>query len=154
MFLPDYRLEYLFSYTAQVRLPPEIVGSVPDGIRAYFHVTGGEAHGPKVKGQFTQARADSVLVRSDGIAILDVRGALETDDGALVYLPYTGMADLGSDGYEKFLRGELPPIVRLRGVPRFRTSHPSYLWLNRMQCLNIGDVETATGIVRYDVYAT
>jgi Protein of unknown function (DUF3237) len=152
--MPNYRLEYIFSYTAHVRLPPEIIGPVPDGIRAYVYVTGGEAHGPKVKGTFTPVRAEGVLVRTDGIAILDVRGTLETDDGALIYLPYSGMGDLGPGGYEKFLRGELPPRVSLRGVPTFRTSHPSYLWLNRLQCLNVGDVETTTGIVRYDVYAT
>ena len=31
----------------------------------------------------------------------------------------------------------------LRGVPRFLTSHPNYLWLNRLQCLNVGDVDLA-----------
>jgi hypothetical protein len=154
MFMPDYRLEYIFSYTAHVRLPPEIIGPVPDGIRAYVYVTGGEAHGPKVKGIFEQVRADEVLVRRDGVAILDVRGTLQTGDGALIYVSYTGMGDLGPDGYEQFLRGELPPRVGLRGSPRFRASHSSYLWLNRLQCLNVGDVETATGIVRYDVYVT
>jgi hypothetical protein len=122
------------------------------GLMSY--VIRGEAHGPKVKGTFTPDRAEEVLVRKDGIAILDVRGKLQTDDGALIYLPYTGMGDLGPDGYERFLRGELPPRISLRGVPRFRTSDPSYLWLNRLQCLNVGDVETATGTVRYDVYAT
>jgi hypothetical protein len=154
MFLPDYRLEYIFSYTAHTRLPPKIVGPVPDGVRAYVYVIRGEAHGPMVKGTFTSDRAEEVLVRKDGIVILDVRGTLKTDDGASIYFPYTGMGDLGPDGYEKFLRGELPPRVSLRGVPRFRTSDASYLWLNRLQCLNVGDVETATGIVRYDVYAT
>src|ERR1700722_18813896 len=73
MFLPDYRLEYIFSYTAHTRLPPEIVGPVPDGVRAYVYVIRGEAHGPKVKGTFTPDRAEEVLVRKDGIVILDVR---------------------------------------------------------------------------------
>jgi hypothetical protein len=154
MFMPDYRLDYIFSYTAHVRLPPEIIGPEPDGIRAYVYVTSGEAHGPKVKGTFAAVRADEVLVRRDGVAILDVRGTLKTGDGALIYVPYTGIGDLGPDGYERFRRGELPPRIGLRGVPRFRTSHASYMWLNRLQCLNVGDVETATGIVRYDVYAT
>jgi len=155
MFFPDYRLEYIFSYTAHVRLPPEIIGPAPDGVRAYVYVTGGEAHGPKVKGTFTAGRAEEVLVRKDGVVILDVGSTpLETGDQALIYLPYTGMGDLGADGYERFLRGELPPRVSLRGVPRFRTSYPSYLWLNRLQCLNVGEIETATGILQYDVYAT
>jgi hypothetical protein len=49
MFMRDYHLEYIFSYTAHARLPPEIIGPVPDGIRAYVYVTGGEAYGPKVR---------------------------------------------------------------------------------------------------------
>ena len=51
MFSPDYRLEYIFSYTAQVRLPPEVIGPVPEGVRANFYVTGGEMHGPKITGE-------------------------------------------------------------------------------------------------------
>jgi hypothetical protein len=154
MFVPDYRLEYIFSYTSQLRLPPEIIGPVPSGIRVSLYTIGGEAHGPKVKGTFVPARAHWALLRSDGIAILDVRATVQTAEEALIHLPWTGMTDLGPDGYERFLRGEVPPRLSLRGVPRFRTSHPSYLWLNRLQCLNVGDADMVTGVVKYDVYAT
>jgi hypothetical protein len=33
---------FSFSYTAQVRLPPEVIGATPDGIRANFYVIGGQ----------------------------------------------------------------------------------------------------------------
>ena len=33
MFVPDYRPEYIFSYTAQVRLPPEVIGLQRRGAR-------------------------------------------------------------------------------------------------------------------------
>jgi hypothetical protein len=49
MFVPDYRPEYIFSYTAQVQLPPEVIGPTPDGIRANFYVIGEEVEGPKLK---------------------------------------------------------------------------------------------------------
>jgi len=39
MFFPKYRSEYIFSYTAQVRLPPEVIGPTPDGIRANFYMS-------------------------------------------------------------------------------------------------------------------
>jgi hypothetical protein len=29
IFVPDYGPEYIFSYTAQVRLPPEVIGPDP-----------------------------------------------------------------------------------------------------------------------------
>jgi hypothetical protein len=32
MFVSDYRPEYIFSYAAQVRLPPEVVGPTPEGM--------------------------------------------------------------------------------------------------------------------------
>jgi hypothetical protein len=153
MFVPGYRPEYIFSYTAQVRLPPEVIGPTPDGIRANFYVTGGDVDGPKLKGKIVPVGADWLLIRRDGVAILDVRATIETHDGALIYVPYSGVADLGPDGYNNFLSGNLPQRATIRAVPRFHTSHPSYLWINRLQCLNVGDVDLTTGLVRYDVYA-
>ena len=154
MYLPDYRLEYIFSYTARVRLPPEVIGPTPDGIRVNFYLTGGEVDGPKLKGSFAPVGADWLLIRRDGVAILDVRATIETQDGALIYLPYSGVCDLGPEGYDRFLNGTLPERATLRGVPRFHTSHPSYQWLNRVQCLNVGEVNLTAGVVQYDVYAT
>ena len=93
MFFSDYRPEYIFSYTAQLRLPPEIIGPTPDGIRANFYVIGGEVDGPKLKGKIVPVGADWLLIRRDGVAILDVRTTIETYNGALIYLPYTGVCD-------------------------------------------------------------
>ena len=95
-----------------------------------------------------------MLIRRDGIALLDVPATVKTHDEALIYVPYTGMIDFGPDDYEKFLQGDLPERASIRAVPRFLTAHPSYLWINRLQCLSVGDVVPATGLVRYDVYAT
>jgi Protein of unknown function (DUF3237) len=154
MFVANYNLTHLFSYTATVRLPPEVIGPIPEGIRANFYVTGGEVHGPRIKGTIEPVGADWLLIRRDGVGILDVRATFRTDDGALIYAPIGGVADLGTDGYDKFLQGELPSRVEIRTVPRFQTAAPAYLWLNRLQCLNVGYIETATGTVQYDVYAT
>jgi hypothetical protein len=35
MFVSNYNLTHLFSYTATVRLPPEVIGPVPEGIRGH-----------------------------------------------------------------------------------------------------------------------
>jgi hypothetical protein len=78
---------------------------------------------------------------------------IETHDSGLVYLFYTGVADLGEDGYEKFLSGDLPPTGQLRTAARIQTAHPAYTWLNRLQLLNIGEVDFARVAVRYDTYA-
>jgi hypothetical protein len=40
-----YQLEHVFSHTATFH-PPEVIGPVAGGIRANFHVWGGEVTGP------------------------------------------------------------------------------------------------------------
>ena len=68
-------------------------------------------------------------------------------------IEYTGVGDLGEDGYQKFLQSALPRTVPLRVVPRVHTAHPAYQWLNRLQYLNIGEADLERFEVRYDMYA-
>lgn len=147
-----YQLEHIFSYSAQLH-PPEIIGPVAEGIRANFYVASGEVSGPRVQGILRPVGGDWITMRSDGVAILDVRATVETHNQALIYLSYSGVADFGLDGYQSFARGELPPRFPIQAVMRTQTAHPAYQWLNRLQCLNIGEVDSARLVVRYDVYA-
>lgn len=148
----DYELKHLFSYRVSLN-PPEVIGPVPEGIRANFYVADGEVSGPKVYGKVRPIGGDWLTLRTDGVGILDVRATFETQDEALIYVTYTGVGDLGEDGYERFLRGELPNTVSLRVVPRFQTTNPDYQWLNRLQCVGIGEVNLESLEVSYDVYA-
>jgi hypothetical protein len=148
----DYSLEHLFSYVVSLERP-QMIGALPEGIRAIYYVTKGEVTGPKLRGRILPGGGSWLTVRTDGVGIIDVRSTLESDDGALIYNAYTGVEDLGEDGYQKFLRGEFPPSLKLRVAPRFHTSHPEYLWLNRLQCLSIGEVDVQRLEARYDVYA-
>ena len=78
---------------------------------------------------------------------------MEMEDGALIYTTYGGVADLGPDGYERFLAGNPPAKVPLRIAPRYYTGHADYLWLNRLQCIGIGEVDMQQMRVTYDIYA-
>ena len=147
----DYNLEHIFSYTVTLEL--EVIGPVPEGIRVNLYVTDGEVKGPKVHGKVRPVGGDWLTIRTDGVGILDVRATIETREGALVYAAYTGVGDIGEDGYERFLREGPPPRVSLRIVPRFLTAHPDLLWLNRLQCLGIGEFTAENLEVSYDVYA-
>jgi hypothetical protein len=40
----------------------------------------------------------------------------------------------------------------VRATPRFRTAHPAYAWMNRLQCISIGQATPATPEVLFDVY--
>lgn len=148
----DYRLEHLFSFNALLEM--DVIGAVAEGVRVNFRVTSGEISGPRLQGKLRPTGGDWLTLRTDGVSILDVRVTFETDDGALIYASYTGVADLGEDGYQKFLGGEPPASgLPLRVAPRYQTSHPSYTWLNRLQCLGIGQAFLERGEVRYDIYA-
>jgi Protein of unknown function (DUF3237) len=149
----DYKLEHIFSYTGTLASPPEMIGPVPEGTRVNFYSTGGEITGPRLRGRIRPVGGDWVTVRKDGVAILDVRTTFETHDGALILVTYQGLVDFGEDGHDKFLRGDLPEAVQLRISPRLLTSHPEYLWLNRLHCFGVGEYRPADNQAMYDVYA-
>jgi Protein of unknown function (DUF3237) len=148
----DYSLEYLFSYHLRLN-PLEVGGAVPDGIRASLCMTDGTVTGKKIHGKLKPISGNWFTVRPDGVAITDVRGTIETNDRALIYLSYTGVMDLGEDGYRKFLEGKLPPIAKIRNAPRFQTAHPKYDWINRVQCISEAEVDFTKFEADYDVYA-
>lgn len=149
----DYKLEHILSFTGIGCNAPEVIGPVPEGIRMNFYNAGGEVIGPRIRGRLRAAGGDWVTVRKDGVALLDVRVTFETHEGALILVTYQGMADFGEYGYDKFLGGEFPPAVHLRISPHFFTSHPAYLWLNRLHCFGVGEYNPAARSATYDVYA-
>jgi hypothetical protein len=149
----EYSLDYLMSYNAALE-PPEIIGPTPDGLRVNAYSSGGEVSGPKIQGKILPMGGDWFTLRPDGIGILDVRVTIKTNDGALIYLSYNGVADLGIDGYEKFMKGEnTPQEMHVRTNPKISTAHPNYIWLNRLFCLGIGKLSADGSEIIYDVYA-
>lgn len=149
----ELRGEPLFAMHATLQAPPELIGPVPEGIRATFYVSGGRVEGPRLRGRLRAVGADWFTLRRDGVGVLDVRATIETDDGALIQVDYSGLGDAGEDAYERFLAGELPPRLALRTGPRLRTAHPDYQWLQRLYCVGVGEADLQTFEVRYQVYA-
>jgi hypothetical protein len=105
-----------------------------------------------LSGKIRPTGADWATIGRDGAVVIDVRATLETDDGALIQLTYTGRGDLGDGGYESFLRGDPVPVTELRIVPVMQCSHPDYLWLDRLQFMGVGAADLANLSVSYDVY--
>ena len=123
----DYTLEHIFSYNATLA-PPEVIGPLPEGIRVNVYATGGEVRGPRLQGKIRPVGGDWLTVRQDGVGILDVRATIELHDGALIYITYTGVIDLGADGYQQFLQGH-----QCRVEPRFGW-HPVSIPPMRITC--------------------
>ena len=149
----DYRLEHIMSFTAKLG-ERELIGPVPGGMRVNVHVSGGEVTGPRVSGKLRSVGGDWLTIRPDGVAALDVRFTIETGDGALIYVTYSGTSDWGEDGYERSLQGAAPAAgAPIHITPRFYASHPNYLWLNRIHCLGVGQARDDRSEVAFDVYA-
>jgi hypothetical protein len=148
-----HRLEYLGTVSVHLGRPPEDLGVLPQGLRRTFYIVSGACVGPRLNATIRPVGADWMLIQRDGLAIPNVRTTWETPDGALLYGEYSGVFDLGEDGYENALRNQFPtrPVVQL--APRFVTSHPRYLWLNRRQCVGIGQVDMDRLFVQYDLHA-
>lgn len=147
-----YQTEHLFSYRSAISAP-EVIGPCPGDIRFNFPLTGGEVWGPKLAGKVRSGGVDFATLRTDGVILLDVRGTLESADGALIDVAYGGVLDLGPEGHTNFLNGIMPAELKIRATPRFRTAHPAYQWLNRLQCYSIGEADLAKQEISYDVYA-
>jgi hypothetical protein len=153
MAMLDYALDYRFTMRASAAGAPQIVGSTAAGIRAVFPIGGGEIDGPALRGRILPGGADWLTLRSDGVALIDVRLVLESHDGALIDCRYEGIADFGEDAHARMLAGALPPQARIRVAPRFLTADPRYLGFNRTHALGIGEVDFERMRIAYDVYA-
>jgi len=134
-------------------MPPEAIGPVSEGLRVTFYISGGDVSGPRCTGKVLPVGGDWILLRRDGVGMVDCRATFQTDDGALIYTSYKGVLDPGPDAYEQFLNGTLAPVFPIRIAPRFQTAHPAYAWMNRVQAYGVGEVNMATASVTYQVYA-
>ena len=69
---------------------------------------------------------DWVTAKGDETFELDLRVTLETDDGALIHMTFTGVRD---DAHHY-----------IRTLPRFETAAPQYAFLNRLLAVGIGQI--------------
>ena len=104
----------------------EEIGSTPHGKLSIFPVTGGSFEGERLRGTVLAGGGDWVTAEADGTFELDARVTLETDDGALIHMTFTGVRD---DANSYF-----------RTLPRFETAAPRYSFLNRLLAAGAGEI--------------
>jgi Protein of unknown function (DUF3237) len=102
------------------------VGSTPQGTLTIFPVTGGSFEGERLRGRVLAGGGDWVTGLGNGTLTLELRITLETDDGGLIHMTFTGVRD---DANHYF-----------RTVPRFETAAPKYAFLNRLLAVGIGEI--------------
>jgi hypothetical protein len=103
--------------------PIQDIGATRHGTRSIFPITGGSFEGDRLRGKDLAGGDDWMIARGDGVRELDLRITLETDDGALIYMTFTGVRH----GAATDAGGEY-----FRTPPRFETAAPKYLLLNKL----------------------
>ena len=134
--------EYLFTINAKLAdKPPVVLKDAPGGTKVLVTVAGGTFEGPKMRGVIADSAAgDWVTLHADGTMKLDVRLVMTTDDGASIYMTYSGFGKRQADGSSM-----------IRTAPQLLTGDERYAWVNTLQCAAHGT--TGKGDVTYVVYA-
>jgi len=132
-------LERLFR--AEITLaPPQELGDTPQGRRRIIGITGGRFSGERLSGRVLPGGADWQVIRADGVADLDARYTLETEDGALIYVRNRGLRHGPPEVLRQLAAGEAADPARyyMRTTPLFETGDARYAWLNRIVCVATG----------------
>jgi hypothetical protein len=144
--------EFLMQLTADLD-PAQVVGETPQGDRRIVPVVGGSFSGPQLKGRVLTGGGDWTLFRKDGVAQLDVRVTIRTDDGALIYVSYRGVSIIPPDVRQRIMEGQEvdPAQYYFRTTPYFETASEKYSWLNKLVTVGVGK-RTKTSVI-YSIYA-
>lgn len=126
------RLLHAFDVEAIVDAPIEI-GDTPLGVRRMIPILEGSVSGPRLSGRLLPHGVDYQIIRADGLADIHARYAIETPEGARVYVENTGIRHGPPEAMARLRRGERvdPSIIYFRASPKFETAAPSLAWMMR-----------------------
>lgn len=126
-------LEFSFRISVDVTGGIQEVGHTAKGIRKIVPITGGTFEGPTIKGKVVGGGYDWQLIRTEGVAEIDARYILQTDDGALITIVNTGLRHGPPEVMQRLAKGEDvdPSEYYFRSIPVFETGEPKYSWLTR-----------------------
>lgn len=143
MTLDSLPVEFIGTLTAATNeVARPLVKNGPFGTKSVATVTSGTFVGPTINASLAPdvAAGDWLTIHKDGAFSLDVRVSLKTDDGADIFLTYTGIGTRAEDG-----------SMAIRTAPRFETGDERYAWLNTIFTVALGS--TTEDGVTYDIYA-
>ncbi len=110
---------------------PFVLGGVPNGTFVVAELESVRFEGEKLKASGKgSANADWVTISPDGTAEIDVKILLESDDGALIFVSYTGRLDLATQ--------------TAYAAPVFQTGDERYAWLNNLVAVGKGKTDQKT----------
>ena len=156
MTAPVLDTKYVFTLTVMVG-DVTSAGETGVGVRRIIPIHGGEVKGPGLSGEGVSGRicnlgADFQVIRPNELIDLEAKYALETDDGATIYVENRGIRFGPVDLLQKLKRGEPvdPKLIYFRTQPRFETGHDKYRWL--MEHIFVGSAARHADRVVIDVH--
>lgn len=150
---PKPGLRFLARFEVNLDAPVLELGQIGDaGKRRIIPITGGKFTGPRLSGTILDNGADWQLISADGVARMDTRYALKTEDGALIYIQTRGFRYGPSDVIAEVAKGNPvdPSKYYFRVYIQFETGSIEYEWLNR--AIGIGAGMRLRNAVIYDAY--
>ena len=144
------RLSHLIDLRVELG-PPMELGDGRAGRRRIIPIVGGTVTG-RFAGRILAHGADWQTVFEGGLAELDTRYCIETDDGALIEIRNYGFRHGPPEVLARLAAGEDVDAAEyyMRTHPRFETGAPAYAHLNRMICVGTGAREASA--VRMHVF--
>jgi hypothetical protein len=151
--LPAPRLEFVFAAHVTVGEPLDL-GDIAKGRRRIVPITGGEFFGPNMRGVVLGGGADWQIIRADGVAELEARYTLRSEDGALIHVRNVALRHGLPVVMAQLAAGQAvaPGGYYFRGATFFETSAARYAWLTKHIVVCTGHREPA--LVKVEFYRT
>jgi hypothetical protein len=132
-------LELLFEARGLLQ-PSLVVGETPEGLMRVVPITGGTFEGPRIRGTIVPGGADWQYVRTDGVAVLEARYLLRTDDDVLIEVCNRGLRHGPEEVMRRLAAGEPvdPNEYYFRAAPSLTAPAGKYDWLNKSLFLCTG----------------
>ena len=150
MTSPVLQTKYVFTITARIG-EVTTAGDIGHGVRRIIPIIGGDVRGD-VNGKVLAFGADFQIIRPNELIELEAKYALETDDGATIYVENKGIRFGPVELLQKLKRGEPvdPKLIYFRTAPKFETGAANYRWL--MQHLFVASAARYADRVVIDVH--
>lgn len=134
------------------------LGASPFGASRVGYISGGRFFGDRINGSVLPGGGNwsraGRLAEGGAVGTFDARAVLQTEDGEIIYMSYTGRNRIPDDVRAAFADPAAPEVdparYYLRIAPVFETGSQKYHWLNGVLAIGIGE-RTDFG-VRHQIY--
>jgi len=131
-----------------------LIGPAPDEIILHYVITSGTFHGARLRlSAMPNCGAEWNRVGGDGVMAFESRQVLQSPSGDLVCASFSGIYDLGDDGYVDALGDALTSKAGAEVAIRFQTGAKIYRWLNRALFIGHGQRDFAARTLALRIFS-